>query len=464
MQRLAHLVLALPLLTACSEPAPSNDAPAPAEPQTKPPAAPEPAPYVPYLEPDAAFLAIPGVGGGVTRIAADGSTKTLRIDSPSSGAELLDLFAGPKRRVYALTAEALLIDEESAFIVEREFNDDNIGAAYSAAVDHKGGIWVAGTHGVGRYADRKWTVTPKASVGEGLLLTPSVVVDARGWAWLLTGSTVYQPTGERAWSKLDVELPPQSNGGFLKLGATLGGEVYLHAGDYLAFAKPEGIKPIALRSPNPAMPYVVSATSPTGKIVLANYECDIVRIDPADPSKVWQRAGKPNWGCERLSALAIDGQDRVWVSSRAGTQVLGPDDQVVNFPTGSFYDFIGHVQAIVVLGKGPSLPTPSSTIRTGHVAGTITIAGEVVANAPFELCHQVDYAAEQEPCAGSHNRFVGKTDKQGRFEVENVPFGNYEISVKHRDRWTVVSLPEDAREMRDGQLHTFRDSAAPAAP
>ena len=126
--------------------------------------------------------------------------------------------------------------------------------------------------------------------------------------------------------------------------------------------------------------------------------------------------------------------------------VLGPDDAVTEWMSGSVAELVGPVESILVLGAGPELPKVGEVV-TGGLKGQVIAEGKPAAGVEVELCASPSMMFETSPCADATKRFEVTTDSEGRFSVTDVPLGVYGVAVKTDGKWQVTRATNGADAM-----------------
>ena len=108
-----------------------------------------------------------------------------------------------------------------------------------------------------------------------------------------------------------------------------------------------------LVDPRATLDYVFLALAPTGDAALATANCELGRVPPKPPTRVWRFAAA-DYACERVHALAIDARLRVWVASDQGLSVIDDSRHVDEHPKGSIPALDGAISEMLALGPGPA--------------------------------------------------------------------------------------------------------------
>lgn len=379
----------------------------------------------------------------------DGTTFTLMSGAPDKF--IRDLLVGPDGTLYVLTFSELSKIEGDSFKQVFKFGFDDMGSVDSLAFGKDGKYFAVSYNGVGEWANNVWTVTKKEDIGADVKLLNGVALASDGTLWVASSNDLHYKGADGKWLKADVSVLDRMPF-FNSLQSSPTGDIYAQAGNYLGKVTPgPKIEKIDIKGTN-AWGFSELAFSPDGQIGLASMSCDLVRMDPANPTAVWVQNGDSKYGCESLSSIALDGQKRMWVASRAGINVMGPGSENVAYPSGSVVELVGNVKSIAVVGSGPALPAAGPT-KKGGVAGKLLMDGTAIANAKVELCPQPALFTTSTPCADSKTKFSGTSAADGNFTFADVPLGNYGVAVEIDGKWRTSWLSDFGVQMKEGQTY-----------
>jgi hypothetical protein len=379
----------------------------------------------------------------------DGSTFTLMSGAPDKFVR--DLLVGPDGTLYVLTFSELSKIEGDTFKQVFKFGFDDMGSVDALAFGKDGKYFAVSYNGVGEWANNVWTVTKKEDVGADVKLLNGVALATDGTLWVASSNDLHYKGADGKWVKADVSMLDRMPF-FNSLQSSPTGDIYAQAGNYLGKVTPgPKIEKIEIKGTN-AWGFSELSFSPDGQIGLASLSCDLVRMDPANPSSVWVQNGDSKYGCESLTSIALDGQKRMWVASRSGLHVMGPGSENVAFPSGSVMELVGNVKSIAVVGLGPTLPTPGA-VHKGGVTGKLLMDGTAIANAKVELCPQPALFTTSTPCADSATKFSGTSGADGTFTFADVPLGNYGVAVEIDGKWRTSWLSDFGVQMKEGQTY-----------
>lgn len=382
---------------------------------------------------------------GVARL--DQTGVTLVLDKPERNIQ--DLFVGPDGAAYLADARSLRRIDGDAVVEVVRFGFDDVAPVDALAVAPDGTIWVTGSRGVGHHQDGRWTITSREQLGLGF--DTDVAVGHDGTVWVAGSTKLLRRTAtDEQWSPVDLsplgrvplllDMTASPTGSVL---ATNGKQLIRLAGDAPELVALPGAERIAYTAE--------LAVGPDGALAVASGSCDLIRLGPDGSGEGW-RFARDSYGCETLEAMAIDARRRIWVAAREGLSVIDEAGKVVEYPAGSFAALAGRVSHMVVLGRGPELPT-AAELATASLTGQIVIDKTPLAKAKLEACPTVRLLRDGSPCSAAKLRSSATTDARGRFRLDDVPIGDYSFAVEVDGQWRWTSPPSFAAQLQAGQAH-----------
>ncbi len=358
------------------------------------------------------------------------------------------MFADAAGNVYVVDFQAIkkLEGDKLTEVAKFDFNSFS-GAGYVTANKDASKFYASSFNKYGEYEGGKWTVTEPKTIAEGLDSLTGVALAGDGTVWV-SGNKALHYNKAGTWAALDLSSMGE-HFYFSKLSTSPTGDVFVTDNAKLYKLSPEKIDAIEYKAEGNWANYGFAlAFNSKGHALSAGMNCDLVRLDPANPGEQWTVA-KKSYDCLSLQSAALDDQDRVWVSSREGLSVVGADKTATEYPSGSVLELVGNtVNDIIVVGDGPSLPAPGPA-KTGSVTGKVLLEGTPVANAKLEMCASPSYGGSQ-PCFDSKVKFAGTTNDKGEFTFDNVPLGSYNVAVELEGKWRMNYLSQMATEMKEG--------------
>jgi sugar lactone lactonase YvrE len=316
------------------------------------------------------------------------------------------------------------------------------------AVTADGHVWTVDYDGVHYFDGGKWTDTPKADLGAEVKLLNGVGVDRTGQVWVTSSNEIHLKTAD-GWKSIDTK-PISKRSLFLdSIEAAPTGVLYAWTGSEIIELGPgEAIKKAELGLTG--FLQIDSVTfSNSGKVAFRTGLQEVGRHD--GKLKKWS-AKKKHFTAKHVGAVTVDDQGRVWVASKVGVSVLGPDDQVVEWPSGAVPEISGEIESMVVIGAGPELPE-AGPVKTGGIRGKLLRDGAGLAGFTVELCPSPSMMFSKTPCAESPVKFSTKTDETGTYTFENVPLGAYGVAVKAEDGWRLSMGSNIGAKMKEGKVY-----------
>lgn len=381
---------------------------------------------------------------GIAKLDVDGTWSML---AENNNQLISDMFIGPDGQVYLIDYQGLHKIADGKLEKVLEFGYKDIGSVSHLAMVKGGDLWAVNYKGVGNYTGGAWTLTEKEKI-DGVDMLTDVAVAGDGTPWISGSKTVLKRNGE-AWEAVDLSSLGD-NPYIFRLGTAPDGTVYGQTSRELVQFGAE-VKKIAINSKNFMGYSAAMEFGPNGQVAVSSSLCDLARLDPNNPDEVWLMS-KDDLDCLSFQGLALDGQNRVWISSREGLSVVGEDKKPTEYGTGTIMELVGNVSHIVVVGSGPALPA-AGTAHTGGVTGKVLQDGTAIAGAKIEMCPSPQIFGSGSPCSTSKIKFEGTTTDKGEFSFENVPLGDYNVAVEIDGKWRSNYIPSFATKMKEGQTY-----------
>ncbi|NVB38983.1 carboxypeptidase regulatory-like domain-containing protein [Pseudenhygromyxa sp. WMMC2535] len=361
-----------------------------------------------------------------------------------------DMFTGPDGAVYVLDYNGLHKINGDKIEKVVDFGYKDIGTASHVAMAKGGDLWATNYKGVGHYTGGAWTLTEKEKIGEGGVdMLTDVAVDAGGTPWV-SGSKVVLKFADDKWSNVDLSMLGD-NPYLFRLGTSPSGDVYGQTSREIIKFSGDKAEKIEINSKNFMGYGAAMEFGPSGQVAVSSSLCDVARLDPAKPEEVWLLS-KEDVDCLSFQALALDGQNRVWLASREGLSVIGSDKKATEYGTGTVMELVGTVSHVAVVGAGPTLPAVGDA-HTGGITGKVLMDGSAIASAKIEMCPSPQIFGTGSPCSTSKVKFEGSTNEKGEFTFETVPLGDYNIAVEIDGKWRSNYIPSFATKMKEGQTY-----------
>ncbi len=371
------------------------------------------------------------------------------------------LAAGPEGELYASTQDALL--------VLREGKVESIpggGSIDGLAVARDGSLWTIGSHGVGRYAEGRWSFEPESSLGPDVRVLEAVAVDGRDRVHVAALDAVFRKT-ETGWLRLAVRLQPDETSPgiepvLLFKALRAGGDGRLYVVEDARIFRVDG--DVLTQLPLPLERAVNDlAVDGRGVLTVRHNRNDVVVVTAGGEVLRKLSASTGDFAGRAIGALDVDERDRLWLATEAGLYVFLPDGDKRFWPTASFEGLAGPVEAMIVVGAGPDGLPAEAVAATATVAGVVEIAGGGSAGVRVQLCPAPSMSSRYDtPCSDAAIHVEATTDEGGKFRMEGVPVTTFGLAVHAGNRWIVTSAEGYGSAMRRGEVFDVGVVAIPA--
>ena len=137
--------------------------------------------------------------------------------------------------------------------------------------------------------------------------------------------------------------------------------------------------------------------------------------------------------------IKVDAQGRSWLALRTGIRVVGYGTPAIDIPVDTVEPLAALMMDIVIVGAGPSLPSPGPGLVIPALSATVHYKSKPVANASVAMCLEARsiFVKRDKPCQ-DEKPWRTKTDASGKFERTDFPLGIYDILVEYGDDWHSV--------------------------
>ncbi|MBL9023915.1 MAG: hypothetical protein JNL21_17095 [Myxococcales bacterium] len=329
-----------------------------------------------------------------------------------------------------------------------------LSSVMQLAIGRDGSVW-AGTSSpaaVHRLVKDAWV---EVKAPDGLDLTWDLVVDDKGKPWISTKGAVWVREGE-TWQPAPLGNDKPEDSYPSKVVPTDDGTVWVLT-DKMAFIGIENGKPGTRTFPNFQEP----VARPGGGVLVENntgYAATITVYDgkgkqektitPTSDKVFFQSSGDSS---KRLTA---DKKGRVWIGTGYGLIVVEADGTTMQqLEPGRVPGLTGaNVQRVAVAGDGPELPKLGDKVRGG-------VKGKVNVDKPtqVELCAGFIGGFDGKfygptPCSGQAVLRSMKTDKDGNFELKDVPPYNMSLLIQTDATSWVRRDPKCCTDLKTGQV------------
>jgi ligand-binding sensor domain-containing protein len=265
------------------------------------------------------------------------------------------------------------------------------------AVDHQGRTWVATSSGVAVLDGDSWTPYDESS-GLTYDSTTAIVVDYQGKVWVA--------------HSYGVDVFDGSNWTFY-------GEKYDKEAK-IEVEELSGVSALAVDGQNS----IWAGTSAYGV-------CNFNGNDWTNYN------GREYLYGAGVNAIACDSQGRVWIGTNFGLAVFDGDNWF-HYTKNSSSLISNSIDAILVIGNGPSSLPQAQALEPGNITGKIQRDGQPVAGATVVVCWQtVLVSFGESPCSG--DSYSAVTDENGEFFISNVPPYKYGLAIQDPEgEWQVL--------------------------
>lgn len=308
-------------------------------------------------------------------------------------------------------------------------------AAFDVAAGPDGKIWEAVQGGVLVLDGSAKKMLPAPETPERLVVTPRGPV-------FVSRLSVFTLEGE-TWQKDDAASGLLADAGEIRgVTSTPKGQIYVVGMGMFLRREPGGTwQKHAL--PKQGWARQVGAASPKEKVPVLTAD-GVVLLGP--DGEVHPRALDLPGDLADVTALALDGSDRLWISATFGLFVFGPDDKLLQrWPSGAIPT---SAREILVHGEGPALPRQAPPAIKGIVKGTVSAGGKPIANASVEMIANPALAGFER----AKVRLSSTTNAAGEFTFFDVPRQDYTLVHKAGDRYVAANVSSDCcADLESGQ-------------
>jgi hypothetical protein len=172
-----------------------------------------------------------------------------------------------------------------------------------------------------------------------------------------------------------------------------------------------------------------------------------------------------NWtsipvGGRSVEHIDIDASGRIWLGTSLGVMAFDGTHWVSYTEANSGLAY-NNVSALAVVPPGPASLPERMPLKAGTVIGSVLRGSQPLAGAEVSVCTEVSYPSFFiTPCGGEV--FSATTNEQGRFQIDNVAIGTYQIVIHtHDGNWYtrvggLGQLPSSI-EVKEGQTTDLGD-------
>jgi hypothetical protein len=304
------------------------------------------------------------------------------------------------------------------------------------ACDPDGGLWINQyKEGFSHFDGSEWTFYAVEKLGKGeyshLVYDMGVAPDGR--LWVVTADSVAVFDGS-TWTIYEEGQGFQEAYYFDSLAIDNRGTVWVSQSNGLLRFDGNHWQPFE----NDRLFQTKSlAIDPQGRLWVGTYADGVSMFDGNN----WTTYNRKNSGLssDYVEMVATDAQGRVWIGTEWGLNVFdGETWHVFHAHNSGLRN--NEITSVIVGGDGPQLP-PLIEKPTGSLSGRIVKGGAPIANAPIEICVEyIGYFYDgPTPCSDQPFSRATTTDEQGHFTFEDLPAGNYVITIQSDGEWTQLT-------------------------
>lgn len=193
--------------------------------------------------------------------------------------------------------------------------------------------------------------------------------------------------------------------------------------------------------------------TPAGERLTTNYNAGFERGEGGDTVTLKRR--DLGYDAYEITAFAADANGRIWTGTDRGL-VLIDGDSSTQWSPGTVPELDGKIQRVLVFNGGPKAPGVAGA--AGTVTGRLLVDGAPQPEVDVALCQGASMMHRVHPCESASLSLESQTDAEGRFQFDEVPFGDMEFLYHEPDgRWVIVLGAACCKDIRPGEGQDLGD-------
>jgi hypothetical protein len=297
------------------------------------------------------------------------------------------------------------------------------------AFDPQGRVWIGRYKEVVVFDGKDWTPYSSDLFGLGQFASSvkDIVVDQDGRVWVATGSGVAMFDGS-GWTSYDrsrgmrydiIEAIAVGHDGRIWVGHTFGVEVF-DGTDWTSYGYL--LCDVEVKDLSQVVSLAVDAE---GRILVGTFGAFFTGYLFVFDGQSWTFTAVAGRSVDHIDT---DAAGRIWLGTSLGILVFEGTrcTSYIEANSGLAYN---KVSALAVVPPGPGSLPEQMPLKTGAVSGRVLRGGQPLAGAEVSVCTTVSYPYYYvSPCGGQV--FSATTDGEGRFRIERVGIGSYELVIR----------------------------------
>ena len=331
-------------------------------------------------------------------------------------------------RVYIVSSSGLDSTDGSSWLSYR----DELGytSIESLACGANGELWIAQYQAAQHFDGTSWVSYPANLFGTGEYVdqVKDIVVDNKGQAWLVTANSIAHFDGSQ-WTYYEEGKGLKENYYFENIAVDCENNIWASYTNGVLRFKNDTWE--AIESSDLSQSKMITVSGKSCGVWVATYARGISFYN----GKGWVNYDRKSSAIssEKIKAIAVDGQDRVWIGTEWGLNVFdGNMWTAYHMHNSDLTD--NEVTVVAVAGNGPTLPGWYDKDK-GKLSGQLIKDGNPLKDVTVEACTEFIgmIFTGSSPCADNPLRAEVKTDSQGFFTFTELPVGRYSLAFRLDD-------------------------------